>query len=89
MSPEAVLSAAREMLVIALLVTTPFLGVAMLASLVVGLLQASTRMNDLTLSFVPRFFAVLLVVYLGSSWVAGQMSGYIEHAMVTASALLR
>jgi flagellar biosynthesis protein FliQ len=89
MSPEAVLSAAREMLVIALLVTTPFLGVAMLASLVVGLLQASTRMNDLTLSFVPRFFAVLLVVYLASSWVAAQMSGYIEHAMAAAPALLR
>lgn len=89
MSAQAVLSAAHEMLVVTLLLATPFLGMAILASLVIGLLQASTRMNDLTLSFVPRFFAVLLVVYLASSWVAGQMSGYIEHSMVATRTLLR
>ncbi|HVC53091.1 MAG TPA: flagellar biosynthetic protein FliQ [Stellaceae bacterium] len=84
MSTVEILSAAREMLVITLLLMTPFLGVAMLASLVIGLLQASTRMNDLTLSFVPRFFAVLLVVYLSASWATRHMSAYVEHSMAAA-----
>jgi flagellar biosynthetic protein FliQ len=76
-SPPEILSAAREMLVMTLFLVSPILAVAVLASLVVGLIQASTRMNDLTLSFVPRFFAVLLVVMLGATWAAGHMAAYL------------
>lgn len=84
MSTVEVLSSAREMLAVTLLLMTPFLGAAMLASLLIGLLQASTRMNDLTLSFVPRFFAVLLVVYLAASWTSRHMTAYVEHSMAAA-----
>jgi flagellar biosynthesis protein FliQ len=76
-SPNEVLGAARDMMMITLLLVSPFLAVAMLASLVVGLVQASTKMNDLTLSFVPRFLAVLLVIYVSASWAAGHMTAYI------------
>jgi len=44
-------------------------------------------MNDLTLSFVPRFFAVLLVLYLTASWAGARMTNYIERAAMTAQAL--
>jgi flagellar biosynthetic protein FliQ len=76
-SPSEILSAAREMLVMTLFLVSPVLAVAILASLVVGLIQASTLMNDLTLSFVPRFFAVLAVVALGATWAAGHMAAYL------------
>jgi flagellar biosynthesis protein FliQ len=83
-SPPEILSAAREMLVMTLFLVSPVLAVAILASLVVGLIQASTRMNDLTLSFVPRFFGVLAVVALGATWAAAHMAAYIarEAAMM-------
>ncbi len=84
MSTAATVAAAREMAMITLLMVSPFLLIAIVASLVVGLLQASTRMNDLTLSFVPRFLAVLLTIYLTSSWVAGRMTAYIERSVFTA-----
>jgi flagellar biosynthetic protein FliQ len=85
-SPPEILSAAREMLVMTLFLVSPVLAVAILASLVVGLIQASTRMNDLTLSFVPRFFAVLAVVALGTTWAAGHMAAYLarEAALIRA-----
>jgi flagellar biosynthetic protein FliQ len=77
MSPNEVLGAARDMMMITLLLVSPFLAVAMLASLVVGLVQASTKMNDLTLSFVPRFLAVMLVIYVSATWASGHMTAYI------------
>jgi len=80
MSPDGVIGAAREMMTFALLLATPFLAAAVLASLLVGLFQAATRMNDLTLSFVPRFFAVLLVVYLTASWAGTRFTACIERA---------
>ncbi len=80
MNVTTVLSTTREMLIVALKLATPFLLTAMLCGIVVGLLQAATRINDLTLSFVPRLVAVLLVIYLSWSWAFGQMIGYIERS---------
>ena len=80
MSADAVLSAARNMIVMTLMLATPFLAAAILASFVVGLLQAAGRINDLTLSFIPRFIAVMFVVYFAASWLSAQMAGYIERS---------
>lgn len=88
MTPGEILTFAREMLVMALLLVSPFLAVAVAATFVMGLLQATTRMNDLTLSFVPRFVAVMLMVYVAASWAAAHMTGYIERSAVLARTLI-
>jgi flagellar biosynthesis protein FliQ len=82
MSPEAVTAAARQMLVEVLGLATPLLLAAILAGVIVGLLQAATRINDLTLSFVPRFVAVLLALYLTAPWALAQMIDYFERSAV-------
>jgi len=83
MNAGDVIGQAREMMGFVLLLATPFLLAAVAASLAIGLFQAATRMNDLTLSFVPRFFAVLLVVFLAASWAGARMTAYLERAAVT------
>ena len=88
MSTAAIISAAREMLILTLTLLTPFLLTAVLTSFVMGLFQASTRINDLTLSFVPRFGGVLLVVYFTASWAAGLMIGYLERSAIAMRAIL-
>jgi flagellar biosynthetic protein FliQ len=87
MNAADIVSAAREMMTLTLALATPFLVGAVAASLLIGLFQASTRMNDLTLSFVPRFFAVLLVLYLAASWAGARMTTYIERAAIAAQNL--
>ncbi len=88
MSPNAIVAAVREMLTVALLLVSPFLLAAVVTSFVIGLFQASTRLNDLTLSFIPRFVAVMLVVYFAASWAAGQMAGYIARSAQAMRAIL-
>jgi flagellar biosynthesis protein FliQ len=88
MSTTAVVAAVREMLIITLALVSPFLAAAVLASFVTGLFQAATRINDLTLSFIPRFVAVMLVVYFAASWAAAQMLGYIERSAVAMRGIL-
>ena len=87
MNATEIVSAAREMMTLTLALATPFLLAAVAASLLIGLLQAGTRMNDLTLSFVPRFFAVLLVLYVAANWAGGRMTNYVERAAMTAQTL--
>jgi flagellar biosynthesis protein FliQ len=88
-TPEDIVGAAREMMTLALMLVTPFLAGAVLASLLIGLFQAATRMNDLTLSFVPRFLAVLLVLYVAASWAGARMTASIQRAAVIAGDLRR
>lgn len=73
---------ARQAMITALFLVSPFLAVAALVSLVMGLFQASVRMTDLTLSFVPRFIAVMLVVWFTASWVGTRMLVSIERGAV-------
>lgn len=87
MSTNEIIGAAREMMTFVLILATPFLLAAVAASLAIGVFQAATRMNDLTLSFVPRFLAVLLVLYLAASWAGVKMTAYIERAAVTVQTL--
>jgi len=83
MSTGEIVGAAREMMTLVLLLSTPFLFAAVAASLAIGIFQAATRMNDLTLSFVPRFFAVLLVLFLAASWAGARLTAYIERAAMS------
>jgi flagellar biosynthetic protein FliQ len=87
LSTNEIVGAAREMMTFVLILATPFLLAAVTASLAIGVFQAATRMNDLTLSFVPRFLAVLLVLYLAASWAGVRMTAYIERAAVTVQTL--
>lgn len=88
MSVSAIVAAVRGMLVITLLLVSPFLLAAIFSSFVVGLLQAASRINDLTLSFIPRFIAVMLVIYFSASWFAAQIVGYIERSAIAMRAVL-
>ena len=86
MSTMMIMLATREMLTLVLILATPFLLAAILSAIVIGLLQAGTRINDMTLSFVPRFMAVLLVIYCTASWAFGQLTGYVEHSATAMAA---
>ena len=89
MTPVDVITAARLALMGALILVSPFLLAALVASLLMGLIQASTRMTDLTLSFVPRFFAVMLVVWLASSWAGQRMIASIEHSAMAMQSVVQ
>ena len=54
----------------------PVLGVALAIGLLVGVLQAATSINEMTLSFVPKLILVLTTIALLSGLMMSQMSNY-------------
>jgi flagellar biosynthesis protein FliQ len=87
-SAEQLAAATRDMLMLTLLLLTPFLATAVLVSFIVGVLQASTRINDLTLSFVPRFAAALVVLYVVAGWAVAHLGTYIERSFIAAAQIV-
>lgn len=60
----------RETVWTALVVATPILGVALVIGLIIGLLQALTSIQELTLTFVPKLLAIAGVFWLSISFMA-------------------
>jgi len=59
-----------------ILTAGPLLAVALLIGLFIGIIQAATSINEMTLSFVPKLIMVLLVFGLISSYMLNTVSGF-------------
>jgi flagellar biosynthetic protein FliQ len=81
MTPETVMSMARQAMQVALLLAAPLLLVALVVGLVVSLFQAATQINESTLSFIPKLIAVFLVVILAGPWMLNTMLDYMRQLL--------
>ena len=68
MDQGAVLDIGREALLVVATIAGPMLGVALIIGLLVGIFQAATSINEMTLSFIPKLVALVLVLYLFGAW---------------------
>jgi flagellar biosynthesis protein FliQ len=76
MTYSMVLDLAREALWVALLMAGPLLAVALFVGLAVGILQAVTSVQEQTLSFVPKLFAIGLAFLFLLPWMVQRMVQY-------------
>jgi flagellar biosynthetic protein FliQ len=76
MNPEFAVELLKTVIFESILLAAPFLGVAMLAGLVISLFQAVTSINEQTLSFVPKALCVLGVLLLLLPWLVRQLVGF-------------
>ena len=60
----------------------PILGVALAVGLVIGILQAATSINEMTLSFVPKLVIVLAAMAALSSFMMQEMTDYFASIFV-------
>jgi flagellar biosynthetic protein FliQ len=58
----------REALWVAVLIASPMLGIALIVGLVIGIVQAATSINEMTLSFIPKIAALVIVMIVLGSW---------------------
>ena len=68
MDTAMVIDLARQALWVSVLVCAPLLGVALAVGLLIGIIQAATSINEMTLSFIPKLIALGLALLLFGSW---------------------
>jgi len=61
---------------IALLLALPALLVGMLLGLAVSIFQATTQINEMTLSFIPKIIGVVIVIILTMPWMLNSMHDF-------------
>jgi len=69
MGPETVLDIGREALWLAVLLAGPMLGVALAVGLFIGVIQAATQIQEMTLSFIPKLLSLVVVLFVVGPWM--------------------
>jgi flagellar biosynthetic protein FliQ len=63
----------RHGLWIAVIISAPLLSVALVAGVAIGLFQALTSVQEMTLTFVPKVGAMLAVFWVSMSFMSGAL----------------
>ena len=78
MDTGLVLDIAVEAIVVMVLVAAPVLGAALGTGLMIGILQAATSIQEMTLSFIPKLAIMVLALALFGEWQLAVMVDYFE-----------
>ncbi len=76
MSPETVMTIGRQALEMTMLLAAPLLLVALAIGLLVGILQAATQINEMTLSFIPKLIGMAVALLVAGPWMLRELVSY-------------
>jgi flagellar biosynthetic protein FliQ len=76
MTPETVVTVGRHALEMTLMLAAPLLLTALAVGLIVGIFQAATQINEMTLSFIPKLLAMAAVLALTGPWMLRTLVEY-------------
>ncbi len=76
MTEEMVMNLGTEALKIMLMLAGPMLLAAMIIGIVVSVFQAITQINEATLTFIPKMFAIVLVLAVMGPWMLKALEEY-------------
>lgn len=82
MTEGELLDVLREGLWMALIMSTPVLGVALVVGLAIGLFQALTSVQEMTLTFVPKLAAIVATFWFSMSYSGALLVNFFNDQII-------
>lgn len=76
MDADIVINISQSALYILVLISSPLLLSALAVGLIIGMVQAATQINEMTLSFIPKILVIILVLGIGGHWMLDILTNY-------------
>jgi flagellar biosynthetic protein FliQ len=76
MTPETIMTIGMRALEITMLLAAPLLLAALAIGLLVGVFQAATQINEMTLSFIPKLIGMAGTLVIAGPWMLKVIVGY-------------
>ncbi len=76
MTPETVMTIGQRALEMTMLLAAPLLLVALAVGLLVGIFQAATQINEMTLSFIPKLVGMAVALMVSGPWMLRELISY-------------
>ncbi len=78
MTPEQVTTIGQQALWTTMLIAAPMLLSALAVGLLVGIFQAATQINEMTMSFIPKLLVLVGALILGGPWMLSVIVSYTQ-----------
>ncbi len=76
MNEAVLIELSRRALLVALELSMPILLVSLIVGVIISLFQAVTQVQEMTLTFVPKIFAVILALVVLGPWMLTTIVGF-------------
>ena len=76
MTPEFVIGFGRQAIEVTLMLAMPMLGLGLIVGLMVSIFQATTQIQEMTLTFIPKILAILIALVVFAPWMLDKILSY-------------
>lgn len=76
MTPEFVISFARQAIELTLMIAMPMLLVGLIVGLTVSVFQAATQLQEMTLTFIPKIVSIFLALLVAFPWIMDKLINF-------------
>lgn len=88
MQEEFVLTLGQRMLEVVTMLAAPLLVPALIIGLLVGMFQAATQINEMTLSFIPKLAIVGIALVIAGPWMLETLISFTRELYMNIPALI-
>ncbi len=81
MNGNFVVGLGQEVIFIVLELTGPILLIGMLVGLIISIFQATTQIQEQTLTFVPKIAAAIVILFLAGPWMLGTLTHFTSNIL--------
>ena len=76
MTESYVISLAMRAIMLTLELATPFLLASLVLGSIISLVQAATQIQEITITFIPKFAAMIAIIIILGGWMLQQMISF-------------
>ena len=76
MSPDFVIGFGRQAIELCLMMALPMLAVGLGVGVLVSVIQAATQIQEMTLTFVPKVGAMMIVFWVSMTFMSGTLIAF-------------
>jgi len=69
MNADTIIDISQQALYVVVMLAAPMLISALVIGLIVGMFQAATQINEMTLSFIPKLFILVVAIMTAGPWM--------------------
>lgn len=73
MSEIVIMTIVKKALVVGLMIGGPILVISLVVGLIISIFQATTQIQEQTLTFVPKLIAIILILVIGGPWMLNKL----------------
>ena len=88
MNADTVIDLSQQALYVIVMLAAPMLLSALAIGLLIGMFQAATSINEMTLSFIPKLLILVIAIMIAGPWMLGLVLNYTRNLYLSIPGLI-